>query len=79
MNEAWLDQWADKATPVLRRAVADVAKSPGGGNASLPELMAYIARKGGGAWTLLETQDEYIVIKAPAPVIRLHLGKPTLV
>ncbi len=78
MNEAWLEQWVSMQANVLRRAKADVHKPAGGGNASLTELKAYIRKRGGGQWTLLETLDEYVVIKAPAPALVTHLGEPTL-
>src|SRR5580692_10509356 len=78
MNEAWLDQWVQRPGTVLRHAVADVEKVKGGGNASLDDLKNYILRKGGGAWTLLETEGYYIVIKTAAPALVVRLGKPTL-
>lgn len=42
MNEAWLDQWLSNDASVLRRSKADVAKSPGGGNATTAELLSYL-------------------------------------
>ena len=78
MSPAWLDQWLDKPGNVLRRAKVDVEKASGGGGASLDDLRTYIQKKGAGQWSLLETLDEYVVLKAPAPVLVTHLGSPTL-
>ena len=79
MNSGWLDQWIDKDASVLRRAVADVAKSPGGGSASTAELLQYLQGRTDGPFTLLEIDGYYIAIRGnSAPSIKVHSGTPTL-
>ena len=65
---------------VLRRSVADVAKSPGGGNATAAELIQYLSGRPDGPFTLLEVNGYYIVIRGTAtPAIQVHAGTPALV
>jgi hypothetical protein len=78
VNTAWLDQWLKDQADVLRRAKADVEKNPGGGNASLRELKAYVQERGAGKWTLLEVEGYYLIIRAPVPTITVHLGQPKI-
>ena len=79
-NNAWLRQWTGKDGMILRRAVADVAKpsSTGGAGATLADVEHHVQQEGHGQWTLLEIEGEYVVIKTFAPVIRVHIGDPTL-